>query len=404
MAAITGRQRALKAFRHDAPDRTPIFEKLIKPPTADALLGHPCAQTNFPYRMSLLERCEWEEIVEGEAQAILAKAESLGMDLIPLGANIGRGFARPKKIGEFTWQTGNTIQRFMPESEVIESRPAPLVASNQCHPSAKVDPETQALNQQKAIEAEWKPPQFSDEAFAVFRRVKELMAQKALFRPAIFSMVYYVGAATLPPFMLEWFHTRPELMRRYYQKQADSAIAHIRKLAELGADIIALGGDFASDHGPMISPKHYEDFIAPALKRQSDVVHELGKFCTNASDGHLWSVLDSFLISAGVDGYEEIDYAAGMDLARLKGRYPRFTFIGNMDIRHIMTRGSIADVKRATVECIKKGWDNGGHILMSSNCIHKDVRPECLFAMYDAHAEYFAYEPPVAVKRWRRQA
>jgi hypothetical protein len=279
----------------------------------------------------------------------------------------------------------------MPESEVIESR-----AVN----PGKTDPEAEARNRQEAIEADWKPPQFPDDSFAVFCRVKELMAREG-WDLAVFSWVYYVGAATLPPYMLEWFHTRPELMRRHYQKQADTAIVYVRKLAELGADIIALGGDFASDHGPMISPKHYEAFIAPALKRQSDVVHALGKVCTNASDGDLWSVLDSFLISAGVDGYEEIDYAAGMDLARLKERYGRFCFIGNMDIRRIMTRGSVADVKRATAECIQKGWGNGGHILMSSNCIHKDVRPECLFAMYEAHAEYFGHEPPPAVKRWQ---
>ena len=394
MSDLTGRQRALRAFRHIEPDRTPIFEKLIKPPAADVLLGHPCAQTNFPYRMDLLGRCEWEEIVEREAQDILAKAELLGMDLIPLGPSLGRGFGRPKKIGEYTWQTGGTIQRFMPDSEVIESRPVTPVT---------VDPETQALNQQKAIEAEWKAPQYSDEGFAVFRRVKELMKEKGLDM-AIFSMAYFVGAATLPPFMLEWFHTHPELIKRHYQKQADSAIVYIRKLVEMGADIIALGGDFASDHGPMISHKHYEEFIAPALKRQSDVCHQLGKPCTNASDGDLWSVLEGFLIWSGVDGYEEIDYAAGMDLARLKREYGSFTFIGNMDIRHIMTRGSVEDVKRATVECIEKGRGEGGHILMSSNCIHKDVRPECLFALYEAHSEYFGYAPPQGVRKWRESA
>ncbi len=388
---MTGRQRALCAFRHVQPDRTPIFEKLIKPPAADVLLGHPCVQTNFPYRMSLLQTREWEEMVELEAQDILAKAERLGMDLVPLGSNIARNFMRPRKVGEFTWQTGDWVQRFMPDSDVIESGPL--------HP-AKVDPETQALNRQKAIEAEARPPQFSDEAFAVFRRVKELMRQKGLDL-AVFSMSYHVGAATMPPYMLEWFQTRPELIRRHFQKQADYAIAHIRKLVEMGADIIALGGDFAGDHGPMISPRHYAEFIAPALARQSEVVHQLGKVCTNASDGDLWSVLDAFLVSSGVDGFEEIDYAAGMDLARLKREYGRFTFIGNMDIRHLMTRGSVADVKRATRECILNGWGDGGHILMSSNCIHKDVRPECLFAMYEAHAEHFGYDPPAAVKEWR---
>ena len=59
----------------------------------------------------------------------------------------------------------------------------------------------------------------------------------------------------------------------------------------------------------------------PQIRRQADALHELGVFVNNTSDGDLWPIIDDFLIGTHVDGYGEIDKAAGMDLKRLKQRY-----------------------------------------------------------------------------------
>ena len=34
-------------------------------------------------------------------------------------------------------------------------------------------------------------------------------------------------------------------------------------------------------------------------------------------------------------------------------------------------------------------WGDRGHILMSSNCIHEDVKPENFFAYVQAYRDYF---------------
>jgi len=79
-----------------------------------------------------------------------------------------------------------------------------------------------------------------------------------------------------------------------------------------------------------------------------------------------------------------------MDLGRLKERFgDRICFIGNVDCRYTLCSGTVEDVRRETIECIQQGWGNGGHILMSSNAIHRDVKPENYLAMVQAYRDYF---------------
>jgi uroporphyrinogen decarboxylase len=140
----------------------------------------------------------------------------------------------------------------------------------------------------------------------------------------------------------------------------------------------------------MMSPKHYREFIMPQIRAQADVLHEVGALVNNTSDGDLWPIIDDFLIGTHVDGFGEIDKAAGMGLKRLKKEYGnRICFVGNLDIRWTFTRGTPEDCRREMIECIEDGWGNGGHIICTSNIVHKDVNPENYLAAIDAYHEYF---------------
>ncbi len=140
----------------------------------------------------------------------------------------------------------------------------------------------------------------------------------------------------------------------------------------------------------LLSPAHYRQFILPFLQEQSRIFHALGVFVVNGSDGYLWPIADDFLGTSGVDGYIEIDKAAGMDIGELKARFgDRICFIGNVDCRYTLCSGTVDDVRRETMECIRKGWGNGGHILMSSNALHRDVKPRNYLAMVSAYRDFF---------------
>ena len=370
---MTGRERVLKAYRHEEPDKTPIGEMYdIAPPTREVVLGRACG---FAERMEMLRDAEWDTIVEMEARNIIDIAVKLGFDMIGVRRNISPNFERPSPISEYKWEIGETIHEYLPESGITRTYRNP-------EPSRK-------QNSEKDIPAEEakNAPIVPEPEFYVFRRVKELMRERGI-ELAIFSPAYGTGAASSG--ILEWFYTQPEELRRHYDESTKNVISNARKLVEMGADIIGLGGDLACDKGPMMSPKHYREFIMPQIRTQADALHEVGAFVNNTSDGDLWPIIDDFLIGTHVDGFGEIDKAAGMALARLKKEYgDRICFMGNLDIRWTFTRGTPEDCRRAMIECIKDGWGNGGHVICTSNIVHKDVKPENYLAAIDAYHEYF---------------
>ena len=147
--------------------------------------------------------------------------------------------------------------------------------------------------------------------------------------------------------------------------------------------------DFAGNR-PLISREAYCEFIVPEVAKVSRRAHEAGKLAINASDGHLWPVIEDFLFGCEADGYIEIDLHAGMDLGRLKRLYgDRTTLLGNMDCGNLLSFGTPEAVARATVECIEAGWGDGGHILTASNAITASVPVANYLAMVNAYRDHF---------------
>jgi uroporphyrinogen-III decarboxylase len=365
---MTGRERMLRAYRHEAVDRTPIGEMYeIAPPTRETILGRRCG---FAERMEMLRDAPWKTIVETEAQDIIYIAMKLGFDMIGVRPNIAPNFERPRPISKYKWETSRTIREYLPESNIERT----IAKGSDASPSEEY------VNKEVVSDPE--------PTFYVFRRVRELMREHGI-ELAIFSPVYSIPVAVLGE-RLEWFHSQPEKLRQYYDECTKYAISRSKKLVEMGAEIIGLGGDLACDKGPMISPRHYRGFIMLQIREQADAIHEMGALVNNTSDGDLWPIMDDFLIGTHVDGFGEIDKAAGMDLSRLKREYgERICFVGNLDIRWTFTKGTPEDCKKEMVKCIQDGWGKGGHVICTSNLVHKDVKPENYLAALDAYHEYF---------------
>jgi len=386
---MTSRERITAAFEHRDPDRTPIWEKLIKSPAADELLGRPCAASNFHYRMERMADGDWDGLVEQSARDEVELCEILGFDMIRLYEIGGPPGERPVRVDDETWRIGNSYQQRMSSGWIRYWTEDPSRSVTAPTPAEQEAAARQSLEESlRSVGGVTDPDPAPPETFGLIRAARRIMAEKGMDLP-IFCAAYSVGVATLPKFMLEWFVTDRDLIAEHYRRNAVAGLHRAKQLVAEGADVIGLGGDFACDHGPMCSPRDYRDFVALNLREQSRPLHSLGVWTTNASDGDLWSVLDDFLVTAEVDGFEEIDFAAGMDLARLKREYPTKTFIGNIDIRHTLTSGTPEQVRAHTRDCIAKGWGGGGHILMSGNCIHENVKTDLFLTHLNTYREYF---------------
>jgi uroporphyrinogen decarboxylase len=183
----------------------------------------------------------------------------------------------------------------------------------------------------------------------------------------------------------------PELVEIVMDKVLACNMEIVRRAIRAGAEVIVLGDDYASNHGPMMSPAVFAHFILPRLKRMIDLIHEEGALCVKHSDGNLYSLLE-MIVSADPDGLNPIEPVAGMELKKTKQLVGnRLCLVGNIDCGHLLPYGSEEDVRRAVREAIADAGPGGGFILSSSNSIHSSCKAENLVAMVRACHEFGVY-------------
>ena len=197
--------------------------------------------------------------------------------------------------------------------------------------------------------------------YAAVLRARELLGEERVIRaPA--------GGVGLPHEGI-WFEAlieRPDLVARKLDIDVARAAKCIPFLAERGFRYIFGGGDFASNEGPMYSPKHFRALLLPRICRIAEICHRHGCRYLFASDGNLWPVADDLFGASGVDGFYEIDRRGGMDLARLRARFPRLVLVGNISSHtvHLSTKDEIV---AETVSCLEEAQRSKGIIVGASN-------------------------------------
>jgi uroporphyrinogen decarboxylase len=191
--------------------------------------------------------------------------------------------------------------------------------------------------------------------------------------------------------VFEDYIENPEFAHELSEMITDYKIRIMRRAAKEGADAIITGDDYATSQGPIMSPRHFREFIFPYLKKCVDAVHDTGLPFIKHSDGNLWPIMD-MLLEAGIDALDPVEPAAGMDIGEVKRKLgDRISLIGNVDCSFLLTMGSTDDVVEAVKETIAKASVGGGHILASSNSIHPAVKPENYRAMIDAARTFGRY-------------
>jgi hypothetical protein len=186
-----------------------------------------------------------------------------------------------------------------------------------------------------------------------------------------------------------WFEAlilRPDLIARHLDLQVEHARHNIAFLAARGFKYFFGGGDFASNAGPMYSPRHFHELLAPRLRQITDICDQHGVYHLFASDGNLWPVADDVFGYAGTHGFYEIDRRAGMDLRRLHDRFPHLTTVGNIS-SHTLHLGTKADVIRETTEAIAEGKRHSHTVIGVSNSIVPGTPIENVMAMLDTIRE-----------------
>lgn len=159
-------------------------------------------------------------------------------------------------------------------------------------------------------------------------------------------------------------------------------------------DVVLVNDDLGTQAGPMLSPDLYRKRIKPHQKRLFAHL-KAGSGCPlllHACGSVRWAIPD--LIEIGVDALNPVQVsAAGMESAGLKRDFGRdITFWGGgCDTQHVLSRGTVQEVKDEVKRRITDFAPGGGFIFCQVHNVQPEVPPENVVAMFEAADEYGLY-------------
>lgn len=383
---MTSKERVLAAFRKQETDRVPVCHVSFSSKVASALLGRE-ACVGFGIQQWREATALWNgadahrEFIERTFQDTLEINRLCGNDIYRM-AYPRYGVKPTKRIdaNTFLYEYGPEenwkVLRYDPQQEHInvlfDYRPRPERTFE--------DLERGLTAREQALRTPPKPPAFSDDDLSV--RAQRLLGDQCVIRMG-------GGSVSIPrdEVWLEAVALRPDLVARSLDLQVESARRTVGPLVEFGFRYLFGGGDFAGYKGPFYSPRAFRELVLPRLRQVTEIIHSHGGYSLFASDGDLWPVAEDLFGRSGVDGFYEIDRRAGMDLKRLRERFPGLTLIGNI---HSCTlhRGSREEVVAETLSCLEAARQHRGILVGISNLPMPGTPTENVMAMLETIEKY----------------
>lgn len=343
---MTSRERVFTALERKVPDRVPLFECVISDVVMDALLPG----------------CDY-----------YAFNDWIGLDV----AGMNRSSWRRDNVKMIDEEKGlfkdawGVTRAFGPEST-----PYPVEAPIKCPEDLKT----------------YQPP--NPESPDIFGHMPEVIARYkgkkaivAICRDAFFNPSYLRGQEIYLMDMID----NPKLVQELVDITLHYDIRVMERMVKLGVDVVVFGDDYSDKNGPMMSPKHFRQFVLPGLKRCVDAAHKAGAYVIKHTDGNIMPIIED-IISTGIDGLNPLEPPAGMDIALIKQKYGKqVALVGNIDCGDLLSLASADEVRRVTKETIRVAAPGGGFCLASSNSIHSSVKPENYLAMVETLREFGTY-------------
>lgn len=377
MAEMTSRQKIEAAFKKRTPDKTPINHRGFSSRAASYILGKE-AFVGGGVQQWREAKSLWEgwhdEYLERSSKDAIDIALLTGQDM--LRASYWRYFLKPtRKIDEFTYlyECGEErdwkVLRYYPPSEqsaLVYYYPRKITLEDIKERVEKAEGELSAYK-----------PKVEDYSFEI--KAQQMYGKEKVIEVGGVAVGIPITEAEI---WLEIMLLDPGLVKAFINQQVERARRNVEFLSRFGFRYFLGGLDFASEQGPMFSPNLFRELILPGIKEVSRICHKYGGHHLFASDGNLWPVANALFKESGIDGYFEVDRKAGMDLEKLRVKFPGLTLMGNIS-SWTLSQGSGVDVKREVLSCLEIARKLGGIIVGISNYILPDTPEENIKIMLE---------------------
>ena len=155
------------------------------------------------------------------------------------------------------------------------------------------------------------------------------------------------------------FYDQPELMRRMNSDLADFELMVMEEVfAIITPDMVGFAEDLSYNHGPMLSYGMFKEFLAPYYARVVPYIKDRGIKIMVDSDGDVTQLIPWFL-EAGIEGIYPLERQAGVDIAKIRKKYPDFLMMGAYD-KLVMSKGETA--MRSEFERLLPVMKTGGYV------------------------------------------
>ncbi len=144
------------------------------------------------------------------------------------------------------------------------------------------------------------------------------------------------------------FYDHPELMHRINGDLCRYNLACLEDVLKvLTPDVMTFAEDLSYNHGPMLSRETFEQFITPYYQRIVPFAKNHGVIPMVDTDGDVTEVIP-WLQAAGIEGCLPLERMAGVDVAELRRRHPRWRMIGGFDktVMHLGEKAVRAEFER----------------------------------------------------------
>ena len=184
-------------------------------------------------------------------------------------------------------------------------------------------------------------------------------------------------------------------IQRFLDRRTDFQIACLER--ELDAakgriDFLWMGEDLGTQRGPIISMATYREFIKPRHKRILDLAQAWNIPVMIHSCGSSSWAFDEF-IDLGITIVDTLQpEATDMSPAYLKSRWgDRLTFHGCISTAGPVAYGTVEDVRRNMRETLEVMMPGGGYCMAPTHCLQENSPTENVVAMYETAREYGVY-------------
>ena len=169
------------------------------------------------------------------------------------------------------------------------------------------------------------------------------------------------------------FYDYPELYHRICDELVEWQVRMVDEMAQyVKPDFMTIAEDMSYNHGPMCSYAQYAQFVLPYYRQLTPLVRAGGAHPFIDTDGNVEPLIPWFL-EGGIEGILPLERMAGVDVCRIKEKYPQLLMLGGFD-KTVMHKGEAA--MRAEFARILPAVRAGGYIPAVDHQTPPDVTME----------------------------